>query len=323
MFTINIKTLLARKPWILAPMSTTNSYPFRQLCSELGADLVVTPLISAKGVINDLKYKKKVYQSKIYYSTEKEGPVIIQLFGNDPEYFGKAITYLTSIHKYAGVEVNAGCPKFKVTKRGSGSSLLKPPLDNLREILINLKENSSIPVGLKTRLGWDPSLRVIGEVLKLAEELELDWVAVHGRYKVDDYKTPATKDYIQEIPEDYQTPILANGDINSVEDVENYLKERVYSGVLIGRKARRFPHIFSRRNPDDITIHEKIKAYSRLIEIAKEHGFYSPIFAKINLAALINSHPLTKPFHLKIMRQKKLEEIEKSYNDFLDNLEEI
>ena len=100
---MNLQSILSRKPWILAPMSTVNSYPFRQLCSELGADLVVTPLISAKGIINDLKYKKEVYQSKIYYSTEKEGPVIVQLFGNDPEYFGKAITYLSTIGNFVGV----------------------------------------------------------------------------------------------------------------------------------------------------------------------------------------------------------------------------
>ncbi len=157
----------------LAPMAGISDMPFRILCKEKGAGLVFTEMVSSKGMHYDDTKTKKLMEI-----ADEERPVAVQIFGNDPQIMGEVAKIIS---KEADIiDINMGCPAPKVVKNNEGSKLLLD-LDLIDKITKEVVSNSSVPVTIKIRKGWDDDHIVAVEVAKIAEKNGVSAITVHGR----------------------------------------------------------------------------------------------------------------------------------------------
>ncbi len=228
---------LKQNPFVLAPMAGITDCGFRSFMREMKCGAVVTELVSAMG----LKYSSKRTRKLMKFENVQH-PVGIQIFGEELE----ALEYAAKESEQMGadfVDINFGCPVPKVVKKGAGSAALKD-LDFLREVIHATKKSVSIPVTIKVRTGWDQNSRNTHEVVKIAYNEGVTWVAIHGRTRAQAYAGKSDWDYIKEVKQKSPLPILGNGDITSAEKAISRLIESGCEGVLIGRGALKNPWIF-------------------------------------------------------------------------------
>ncbi len=267
---IKLGQLIIDSPFILSPMAGITHSPFRQLMREMGSPLVISELISADGI----KYGGKKTLDLIEFS-ECERPFGLQLFGEKKEVICEAAQKVVN-KGIDFIDFNAGCPVPKVCKKGAGSALLKTPLI-LAEILESLVKAVNVPVTLKIRTGWDENSRNAQEVVHIAYESGIRWVAIHGRTRTQGFSGVADWDYIARVKSKSKIPILGNGDICTPELAIKRLKEAQVDAVLIGRGILKNPFLFQQSNellntgaykipePEDyISVMEKQWALSRM-----------------------------------------------------------
>ncbi len=235
-----IANILVDPPLVLAPMAGVTNRAFRVMCKCAGGcGLVTTEMFSAYAV----KYRDPGTNTMIDWIDE-ERPVSVQIFGGDPETVAIAVKQLQD----AGadiIDLNFGCPVPKVAKSGSGAALLKN-LDNAREILTAARKALSVPLTIKTRIGWGIDDRQVLELAKIAEACGVDAIAVHGRVAVQGYSGRADWDIIAEVKASVGVPVIANGDITSPEDAKHVFERTGCDGVMIGRAALGDPWVFGR-----------------------------------------------------------------------------
>ena len=175
--------------------------------------------------------------------TKNEYPISMQIFGSDPESMGKAAKEVSKIADI--LDVNMGCPAPKVVKNGDGSKLLLD-LNLAKDILIEVIKNSSKPVTLKVRKGWDSNHIVVKDIAKIAEEVGVSAIIVHGRTREEFYSGKADWNSIKEVKQTVSIPVIGNGDVNSEEAAFNMFEETNCDGIMIGRASLGNPWIFSR-----------------------------------------------------------------------------
>ena len=198
---------------------------------------MVTELVSATGI----EYKSARTLSLMSFE-ECQRPIGIQLFGEEPSHVANGARLAEEMGADF-VDLNFGCPVPKVVKKGAGSALLKD-LPALTEMLKAAVSAVKIPVTIKIRTGWDASTRNADEVVKIAFNEGITWVAVHGRTRAQGYSGLSDWEYIAQVKSKAQLPVLGNGDIlTSTEAVERLLGSGC-DGVLIGRGALKNPYIF-------------------------------------------------------------------------------
>lgn len=234
---ISLGPLLLESPFILAPMAGITDSPFRRMMKRRKAAMVVSELISATGVHYTCKHTLEMFD----FHTE-EHPVGIQLFGADCDYLCKAAQHAEE--KGADfIDLNLGCSVPKVVKKGGGAALACN-IDKLAHILSSLVKAVHIPVSIKIRTGWDETRRNAIDIVKLAADAGIAWVAVHGRTSVQAYTGVADWDFIKEIKDKSPLPIIGNGDITTAEKAMQRLKESGVDAVMIGRACTHNPFIF-------------------------------------------------------------------------------
>lgn len=224
---------------ILAPMAGVTDAPYRLLCFEKGADRAVTEMVSAQGFLT-APPSLNVYR----FLTETwpgEKETYVQVFGSDPHYIGEAVHRLADMGRFAGIDINMGCPAQKVTGGGSGSALMKQPLLAAR-VMRAARSATALPVTVKMRLGWDSF--TAGEMAAIAESEGMDAVAVHGRTRVEQYMGKAHWDQIRAVKEKVRIPIYANGDVFTGEDAKAIYEATGCDGILMGRGALGNPWLF-------------------------------------------------------------------------------
>ncbi|MFA6963581.1 MAG: tRNA-dihydrouridine synthase family protein [Patescibacteria group bacterium] len=264
----NIWQKLDKPIKILAPMAGYTDSAFRQLCRELGADLVMTELISADAIFHTAKHwfkdEKGEWQStkgkdetlQMLKFAQEERPIIIQLFGKFPEKFAFAAKWISENLKPDGIDINMGCPARKVVGSDHGAALLKNPTLAC-EIVRAVKENTDLPVSVKTRLGWGDD----DQILEFAPELVkagISAIMIHGRTYKDGFKGRARWDNIFEVKKIVgdKCVVIGNGDLDSMSRSRiSSLQYGMTDGVIldgysIGRAAIGKPWIFSN---DEIT----------------------------------------------------------------------
>jgi len=220
----------------LAPMAGISDMPFRILCKEKGAGLVYTEMVSSKGMFYDDNKTKKLMQID-----ERERPVAIQIFGSDPEIMGKIAK---EVSKDADIiDINMGCPAPKVTKNGEGSKLLLD-LELIDKITKNVVQNSSVPVTIKIRKGWDDEHINAVEVAKIAEKNGIAAITVHGRTREQFYSGKADWEIIKKVKETVSIPVIGNGDIIDGETAKKMFDETGCDAIMIGRASNGNPWIF-------------------------------------------------------------------------------
>lgn len=259
-------------PLMLSPMATVTRYPFRSLCHDLGSELSISELISAHSLVIDRRQGKKNQKLAALLETHAdERPVGLQLFDGDPDYLADAARIVEKEGAFQFVDLNAGCPKKKVTRKGAGAALLRQPLSHLEDAINALTSATALPVSLKIRLGWTQSSETAPEIVRLAERYGLWYVAVHGRFASDSYADPVNMRKMQELAARSEIPIVGNGDAYRCKDLENY-RSHGLDGVMIGRGAAANPFLFSRvDDPKRSDLWAAIQYVLRISRRSKHH----------------------------------------------------
>ena len=220
---------------ILAPMAGLTDLPFRLVCEKYNPGLVVTEMVSSKA----LYYNDEKTKELLKMDGEKR-PVSAQIFGSDVESMSYAANYVSKIADI--VDINMGCPAPKVVKNGDGSKLLLD-LDKVYEIVKAVVKNSSVPVTVKIRKGWDSEHIVAVEAAKAIESAGASAIAVHGRTRSEYYTGVADWDIIKKVKENVKISVIGNGDIKSPEDAKRIFEQTNCDGIMIGRATLGRPWI--------------------------------------------------------------------------------
>lgn len=236
---------------ILAPMDGYSDAPFRSLCRKFGSAMSYSEFIQDQDLLTRPAYIEK----KLIYS-EKERPVVYQLYGHDPARLLEAALTLEARGPDA-IDINMGCPISAVAQRGAGAGLMRRPLAVAR-IFKLLANHLSIPLTGKIRLGWE-DCRNYALIARIIEENGGALIAVHGRTKEDRHSGMVDLDAIAEVKQTVSIPVIGNGGVKTVKDIQKMKRHTGCDGVMIGRAARGNPWIFSRLNRDQVPPDEVIK----------------------------------------------------------------
>jgi len=223
--------------FVLAPMAGITDTVFRLLMRKMGSQIVISELLSAEGLVRGGERTRQMLRFD-----ERERPVGIQIFGSSIETMNQA----AKIVQEEGadfVDINFGCPVKKVVCDGSGSAWLKNP-NKMGELLTTLKSNLRIPLTIKVRTGWDETSRNVKEVVKVAADCGVSWVAIHGRTRAQGYSGLADWELIREVAISSSIPIIGNGDIITSTQAKKRIDDGYSHGVMIGRGALKNPWIF-------------------------------------------------------------------------------
>lgn len=254
-------------PLLLAPMEDVSDPPFRALCKQQGADMMYTEFISSEGLIRDAA--KSVQKLDIY---EYERPIGIQIFGGDIESMKEA-TRITAQSNPDVIDINYGCPVKKVVCKDAGAGVLKdiPKMVKMTEEIV---KSTSIPVTVKTRLGWDDNSKYIVEVAERLQDVGIKSISIHGRTRKQMYKGEADWTLIAEVKNNprMNIPVFGNGDVDSPQKALEMKNKFGVDGVMIGRASIGYPWIFKeiKQFMKDGEIIEGPDLAERL-RVAKEH----------------------------------------------------
>lgn len=227
-------------PLLLAPMEDVSDPPYRRLCKLHGADLMYSEFISSEGLIRDaMKSRKKL---DIF---DYERPVGIQIFGGDEEAMAMSARIVETVNPDL-VDINFGCPVKKVVCKGAGAGVLKD-VDMMVRLTKAVVSSTSLPVTVKTRLGWDSNSINIDEVAERLQETGIKALTIHARTRGQMYKGEADWEHISRIKQNpnIEIPIFGNGDIDSPEKALEYKNKYACDGIMIGRAAIGYPWIFN------------------------------------------------------------------------------
>lgn len=230
---------LGEFPLLLAPMEDVSDPPFRRLCKQHGADMLYSEFISSEGLIRDaIKSRQKL---DIF---DYERPVGIQIFGGDEEAMALSAKIVATVNPDL-VDINFGCPVKKVVSKGAGAGVLKD-IDLMVRLTKAVVNSTSLPVTVKTRLGWDEQSINIEEVAERLQDVGISALTIHARTRSQMYKGHSDWSYIAKVKNNQRIviPIFGNGDIDSAEKALEYRNKYGVDGIMIGRAAIGYPWIF-------------------------------------------------------------------------------
>jgi tRNA-dihydrouridine synthase B len=296
-------------------MEDVSDPPFRAVCKANGADLMYTEFISSEGLIRDaMKSKQKL---DIF---DNERPVGIQIFGGDEEAMSLSARIVEAVSPDL-LDINFGCPVKKVVTKGAGAAVLKD-VDLMVRLTKAVVNSTSLPVTVKTRLGWDDQSINIEEVAERLQDVGIKALAIHGRTRAQLYKGVADWTHIAKVKNNprIQIPIFGNGDIDSPEKALEYKNRFGVDGVMIGRAAIGYPWIFREikhfvRTGEHLAppdIHQRVEVIRQHLHRSVE---WKGLKAGINemrrhYTNYLRGLPNIKEFRLKLVTISEVEEID-------------
>ena len=253
---------LGERPVFLAPMEDVTDIGFRRLCKRFGASMVYTEFVSAEALVRDVKTTLR----KLSISDD-ERPVGIQIYGRDIE----AMVEAARMVEQAGpdvIDLNFGCPVKKVAGKGAGAGMLQN-IPKMLEITQRVVEAVSLPVTVKTRLGWNHDQLIITELAPQLQQCGIKALTIHGRTRSQMYTGEADWTLIGEVKHNpaITIPIIGNGDIHSLEEADQAFDRYGVDGVMIGRATFGCPWLFSRQQ---FSFNEKLDILEELLRINVE-----------------------------------------------------
>lgn len=324
--------LSLRKPILaLAPMAGITDPAYCTICRKNGADVVYTEMISADGLHYDSK--KTLEMLKILPG---EKPVVVQLFGKDPEKFAKASKIVTKLG-YSGIDINFGCPAKKVASHGGGATLMRD-LDLCYEIIKTVCNNTNLPVSIKVRksinassckvkkLKVESNKEVISslDLIKKIKDLKVSAIMIHGRTYEQGFTGEIDYNYIKNIRKYFKGIIIANGNINTPEQAKKTLELTCADGLGIARGIYGKPWIFSQIK-DYLKINKyKEKTWNQIKKIALDHaklsyrvnGDYGIIEMRKHLLFYTKNQDNAKEMRRELVNVKTLKDIEKIFKKY-------
>ena len=259
--TFSIKDIPIYGDLILSPMDGYSDLPFRVVCRELGSAMSYTEFINALDILQGHPF---VHQKLAFLPSEQ--PVVFQIFDNNPKRLLEVALRLCE-HGPAVIDINLGCSSKNVSGRGAGAGLLRTPL-KIARIFHTLSRALSVPVTAKMRLGWDEDSRNYLLVARIIQENGGALIAVHGRTRQQGYRGQADWEAIAEIRQSVSVPVIANGDVRTVADIERIKALTGCPAVMIGRGAVGNPWIFSRLDRDQVPFEDVRRVLRRHLELS-------------------------------------------------------
>jgi tRNA-dihydrouridine synthase B len=308
-------------PLLLAPMEDVSDPPFRAVCKDNGADLMYTEFISSEGLIRDaIKSRQKL---DIF---DYERPVGIQIFGGDEESLSMAAK-IVEVTNPDLLDINFGCPVKKVALKGAGAGVLRD-IDLMVRLTSAVVRSTSLPVTVKTRLGWDDHTRNIEEVAERLQDVGIKALAIHGRTRTQMYKGEADWSLIGKVKNNprINIPVFGNGDIDSPEKAVEYKNRYGVDGIMIGRAAIGYPWIFNEiKHFVKTGEHLPAPGIEERVNVARKHLYKSvewknPVVGinemRRHYANYLKGLPNIKEYRNKLVILKTVEEID----DVLDEI---
>ena len=253
---VRIGTIELKHGLMLAPMAGVTDRTFRLLCKRFGAEYTVSEMVSAKALCYEQRSKRKEAQlggsAPLAAITEAESPMAVQLFGSEPEFMAEAARMIEA-NAYKGcvsecppaaIDINMGCPVRKITGNGEGSALMKDPALAGR-IVEAVSRAVHLPVTVKIRAGWDSTSVNAPEMARILEQSGASLICVHARTREQQYTPGIDLGVIRNVKQAVGIPVIGNGDVQSVEDVNRMISETGCDGIMIGRGAMGNPWLFS------------------------------------------------------------------------------
>ena len=288
---------------LLSPMDGFSDWPFRSLCRELGSAMSYTEFVKAEDI---LKPPKQI-ADKLRYE-EDERPVVIQIYGDDPEVMLAAANRAQALGADI-VDVNMGCPSKTIANRGAGVGLMRTPLKVAR-IFKLLSASLEIPLTGKIRLGWDDDCRNYPLIARVVEENGGALIALHGRTKEQGYGGKANWEAIAEVKDAVNIPVIGNGDVKTVADIGRMKAYTCCDAVMIGRAAIGNPWIFGRLNREQVSFEQVREMILKHLE--RNLAFYGEeiglVLFRKHAARYLSPYPLTKEFRKKLLTIQHPEE---------------
>jgi len=306
-------------PLYLAPMAGVTDVVFRQICKELGADVMVTEFVSAEGIMQADERTRKYTEF-----TDEQRPVGVQLFGADGGRMGEAARKVVDWKRPDFIDINFGCPVNKVVSKNGGSSLLRdcPILESVARGVATACDGI-VPVTAKIRIGWDDRTVNAVEVCRILEGCGMQAISVHGRTRAQGYRGEACWETIDACARAVSVPVIGNGDIAAGEDVERRRRETAVSGVMIGRAAMQNPWVFRQakhylrtgEQPPPVPLEERWQLVVRHCRLAAESRRYGTerhaiMAMRSRLMAYCKGFPGAKELRQRLCKVESVAEVE-------------